>query len=299
MNRKLLCRAFGALVLLMGICTVAKAAATEGAVSGTGHVTITRPPQILRVQLGITADGKDINEAIANLKKAQADATKKLTDLAATAKSIEFGPMTTGGATDPRQQYIQQMLGRQGRKKPTTGTPSVSISCTVKAEWPVKEGPQEQQLAEGYALQEKVKAAGLGKSNKTLSPEEQEVAEEAAAMNNGAANPNDPTFLYVAKVSDEDRAAAMADAFKKAKAQATLLAKAADAQLGALQKVSGSASAQPASAENYQEVYMRLMMQQAGAAAPAEDAAQDEATGTSPGPVALQVTVTATFDLAK
>jgi hypothetical protein len=283
------------------LAAIAPVRAADGVVSGTGHVSIKRQPQVLRLRLSLSADGKDVNEAIANLKAVETDAGKKLADLAATASSIEFGPAQVPAVPDARQQYMQRIMAQQqGRTKPPVVAPAVTLTCTVTAEWPLKDVAQDQLLATGLALQDKIKSSGLGARAKKLSAEQQELAEEAAAavMEGGTTNPNEPAFTYVAKVSDDDRAAALADAYKKATANAAQLAKAADIQLGELRQLSRTLGG-PAENENPQDAYMRLMMRQAGAADSSVENTGEEATASSPGPVELDVTVTAFFDVHK
>src|SRR6266576_890909 len=68
----------------------------------------------------------------------------------------------------------------------------------------------------------------------------------AGMMNDGgeqAAPPGEPVFLYVAKISDEERGKATAEAFRKAKASAAELAKAAGVELGGLRQVTSQAAA--------------------------------------------------------
>jgi len=73
-------------------------------------------------------------------------------------------------------------------------------------------------------VQEKIKSAGIGKKDlKKRTPEELEAAEEATGTKDGAAEPG---FQYVCKISDTDRAAALAEAYKKAKQDAAGMARA-------------------------------------------------------------------------
>ena len=112
--------------------------------------------------------------------------------------------------------------------------------------------------------------------------------------------PGEPKFLYVGRISDEAREKALASAFAKAKSQALQLASAADAQLGKLSSLRGSAA--QAELDSYGEfgysrsAMMRMMMaQQAGLAG--GDESNNEAIAPRPGMVSLQVMVQATFEL--
>lgn len=306
MNRIIL-RLFGiTFAALLLHCGVSRGASGEGAATGNGRVVITRQPQALRMQVTLSADGKDIADAVAKMKEQETALGKKLAELGASEKSVEFGATQVGNGArvDPQQQYVQAMLARQrGRgAKPSTQPVSVGVSATVKAEWALKAGSPEELLIASYALQEKIKAAAtVKKEMKATTPEEQEAMEEAVAMqvNNGGvtAGPGDPSFLYVCKVSEADRAAALAEAFQKAKSEAARLAKAAGTELGALKQLTAAVSA-PGGADNEQQAYMRMSMRQMGMNSPeiAEPNA-DEATAPIAGPLELQIVVTATFNL--
>jgi uncharacterized protein YggE len=285
-----------ALALVLAIPSLSRGQNAEGAVTGNGRVVLKRQPALLRMQLMLTADGKDITEAMAKLKAAQGVAGKKLAELEAVEKSVEFGPVQIGGAAalDPSQQYMMRMRGGRGNapaKQPT----GVIVSCTVKAEWPLKAGTPQEVLVGAYTLSEKIKAAGIGKKEtKAATPEEQEVIEEAQGLAQGAANPGDPVFQYACRISNEDQAAAMAEAFAKAKADAARQAKAAGAELGNLRHLRAAANSEGGGSDDEREMYMRRM---SGNTPAAMEAGQGEATASAPGAVELHVAVMASFDL--
>ncbi|MDB5302811.1 MAG: hypothetical protein JWM97_360 [Phycisphaerales bacterium] len=286
----------------------ARAAASDAAVTGNGRVVLKRQPQILRAQLVLTGEGKTIAEAAEKLKEAQAAAGKKLAELGASEKSVEFGATQVGTAgVDARQQmYAQRMVTMRGGRgaKPAALPKTVTVSSTLKAEWSLKPGTPEELLINSYTLQEKIKGAGLAKKDKEakqLTPEEQEALEEAQGMQGGeAADPSAPSFQYVNKVAEEDQAAALAEAFQKAKADAVRLAKAAGGDLGALRQVSSATSSPTGNPGDENQAYQRFMIRQMmGASAPADssDTSNSEATAPQPGPVELQIVVTASFGL--
>jgi hypothetical protein len=289
-----------ALIGLAMLCPPARAADAEGTVVGTGQAIISRPAQIIRMTATLTADAKDITSALAKLKSLQDEDRRKLADLGATAESVEFGSAQLPGGGDARQQYIQRMTRMNGRNaaKPAPKEPSVTVSCTLKAEWPIK-STDDSMLAESYALQQKVKAANLtgGKDAKAATPEEQEVLEEAQAVaeqNGQDTASGEPAFVYVIRVSADDQAAATADAFKKARAAAARLAQAADAQLGALRQLSSAASV-PGEGTDDSYTAAIMMQREMGIAAPAAVKNDGEAISPSPGIVKFQIDVTATF----
>ena len=103
----------------------------------------------------------------------------------------------------------------------------------------------------------------------------------------------EPSFLYVARISEEERAQALAAAFDKAKAQAQGLAVAANATLGKLSSLSGGTSQANEDEYGYNRYAMQMMM----AAATNTGNDENEATVGSPGLVTFQVMVNATFRL--
>ncbi|MDB5324126.1 MAG: hypothetical protein JWN40_5757, partial [Phycisphaerales bacterium] len=167
----------------------------------------------------------------------------------------------------------------------------VAVGAMVKAEWPLSAKGGEELLVAAQDLQEKVKAADLA-DTKTSSLEEQETREERAGMdeNEQGPPPGQPIFLYVAKISEEQRGKVLADAFKKAKANAGDLAKAAGAELGALKQLQSQAAPD---AEQYQ--MMQYARYNPYLYAQAQNAEPDEAVSPMAGPVTLRLTVSASF----
>lgn len=279
-------------------------AAPEGAVTGTGRSVISRQPEILRLQMVVTAEGKDITAATQKLKDVKASLSKKLSELGAAEKSIQFGPTQVGAGEDPRQQYMQRMVmrNRPGAKAPEKPK-TVSVSATLKAEWPLKAAGADELVVMGYTLQEKISASGLAKKEaKQLTPEEQEALEEAQAMaaaNGGGATPGEPTFRYVSKVSEAEEAKAMADAFSQAKSDAAKIAKATGSELGSLIHVASSTDTPNASGDDDAMAFQRMMVmrQMTGESGAPGSTPTDEATSAQPGPVELRVTITASFSI--
>ena len=165
----------------------------------------------------------------------------------------------------------------------------------LTAQWPLAGNTTEKLLLAADAVREKIKAADLagGKETPKLSPEEQELAEEMAAQaspNPGGdeeqVKPGEPRFLFVTRLSPQDRQAALADAFAKAKLQAAELAKAAGAGLGPLTGISGEAGGSTGGFNPYQRYnnYNRgeyeFVQQVAQAASPEEQ--QGEALAPRP-----------------
>jgi uncharacterized protein YggE len=277
----------------------------EGGVTAMGMATVKRPPELLRVQVQLSAEGKTVREALSKLAARKEACRKKLIGLGAKAEAITFEDARVEGP-DPRQAQMEMMMRarRGGVRPPTTGpaggagaAAAQKVAVIVKAEWPLAEAKTaEDLLVMGAELQAKVKAADVA-DTKLASLEEQEAREEVAGMGNedGAPAPGEPVFAYVAKVGDAERARAMAEAFAKAKASAAELAKAAGVELGGLRQATSQASAEADPMQmmrygRYNPYAYGQMMMNTG-----EGSATNEALAAQPGPVTLRITVSATF----
>jgi uncharacterized protein YggE len=138
-----------------------------------------------------------------------------------------------------------------------------SATATVTAEWPLDAETTEQALATAEAIRKRIAAADLTstKGADKLSAEEQELLEESRGGGTTTVTPqpmfapapsvayvepsgagNSQPFQYVAPISAQQRKAALAEAFVKAKTQAAEVAEAAGGKLGPIVSVSGEAS---------------------------------------------------------
>jgi hypothetical protein len=285
------------------------AGAAEGAITATGTATLERRPDLVRMQVDLSADGKDAKEALANLRAQEKSAREKLAKIGAAEASIKLEDphLAAPGPNDQRMQMermIRARAGGGGAKPPATGPsqPKVSVSGTLRAEWRLAAQSADDLLVEANDIQSKVKSANLVAPKAARTPEEQEEAEEAAGMmmNNGQPNPGEPVYIYVSKLSEDDRAKVTADAFGRAKEEAGRLAKAAGTGLGGLRQLTSSAGP-AADAEQFggmdysnpfgRYVYSMMQHQQGGVSA----AEAPEAIGPQPGKVSYRVTVSASF----
>jgi len=282
----------------VGLLAEAQAADVPGAVTGMGMSSLKRAPDIMRLQVQISGDGKTLKEALAKLAARREACRKKLVGLGVKEDAITFDDPKVD-TTDPRQQMEQmmrmQMRGGRAAAPATSpaGAARVAVGTVVKAEWPISAKGGEELLMAAQDLQDRVKAADLA-DTKTSSLEEQEAREERAGLdgNEQAPPPGQPVFLYVAKVSEEQRAKVLAEAFKKAKANAADLAKAAGAELGALKQL----QAQPAPPDMEQYQMMQYARYNPYLYAQAQNTdATDEAVSPVAGPVTLRLTVSASF----
>lgn len=326
MSRHLYRLLFVALLFTQATTAAAQAVADQPAatpsyvassVSGTGTATIERAPETLRMEIDVLAKGKDLKDALGKLKQRRKAAEQQLAKLGADTKSIRFGTPRVSSIDNDQQRQMQMMMrqrmaGRGKRRavdKPAVAPP-VTIAVSLVAQWPLKtdaEGADgaEQLLLAAHALEAKVKDADLGgrKAAEELSPEEAELAEESEDDDDQVyyggqpqAKPGEPRFVYVASISDGQRAQALAKAFERAKADALRLAQAAGAKLGSLQRLSGGneAGGDPESLSDWGP-YEYQMYQRAAQQQPTDD--KLEAIGARPGMLKCQVTVSATFAL--
>ena len=286
-----------------------QADAGESTVSSTGTATLKKAPDVLRMQVELRGEGKDMTEALAKLHANEATAKKSLVELGATDASIQLKDVKDGSVKNPREQQMeyymrQQMMQRGGKKPPTTAPVTVKVSATLLAEWPLS-GTGDELMAKTWALTDKVKKAdiaGAKSAPASLTPEQQEEMEEQQAMlqqamaAEGAAGA-EPQFTYVAKVSDQDQANLAAEAFKNAKAEAARLAAASGMQLDALRQISAQAIASSNAQNNEQQMYYAYAQMMSGNRANPAAAGATEATGKQPSDVEMRVIVTTTFAL--
>lgn len=296
---------FGRLALAALVASVLPTAASaqDGAtVSGSGSAAIKRPASKLRMSIVLAAKGKTLEDALGKLKERRELATAHLKKLQADTTSAKFSDTALGAESGQRAEMQRMMrMARGGRVPKALEVPaSVTVNCTLTADWPLQYESSDELLIASQKLQEKVKEADLGglKEPKQLTPQEQELEEELAGTENEnyspygepQAKPGEPSFLYVATITKEERSAALAEAYGKAKDQASRLAQAAGLQLGALVEVSGQASADDLEGLDPYTAYQLRQRGQLGA-----NNADDEATSATPGHVTAVANVQAKF----
>jgi uncharacterized protein YggE len=291
------CTALSFSILAIVIASVARADDVGAAsVTANGHATLKHAPELMRARVVLRGDGKDAHEAMDNLNHRRSQVKEKLLALGAVARSLDLGqPGSAGDQLTPQQRQMQMVMAMQRNQHPTTQPQGVSVVCTVQAEWPLSEQPPDDAYITATDLQAKITAGireGAAKHGQT--PEEQEIAEEmaAAASNDGSDNtagkPNEPSYVFVHKLTDEELAKLSADAVSSARADAHRLATAAGVVLGNVIRISTSPST--TIDDNPYAAYLQAY---AGNDKPARD--DMEATSTGPGQVTYSVQVTAVF----
>jgi hypothetical protein len=227
---------------------------TTNAICGVGEAVVAQQPAALRMYVELSGKGKTLEEALAKLKDRREAALVQLQTLGAKKESVWVGTPTLSNVQSAQKSRMEQMirqrlLGR-GRNVPKglEVPQSVAASALLTAEWPLPAADPEKLLLASEALRKKIKDADLAgaKDAEKPSPEEQEMAEEMAEMMGSSGEEQvrfgEPYFVYVGRFSPQDRDKAMAEAFQKAKAQASRLAQAAGVRLGPLLGLSGDSS---------------------------------------------------------
>ena len=274
-------------------------------ISADGAVKLKRPPTAVRLHLQLIARGKTAEEAMAALKVRREAAVAQLESLKVAKASIAFSALSVISGTTPQQKRLEMMIAqRMGRKKTAKPIQSpTTASALLSAEWPLEGDSPEKSLLVAEALRQQIKAADLSGAKETskLSSEEQELAEEMADENrgmdpseDGSNQPGQPQLVFVAKLSDKDRKAALADAFAKAKHQADELAKAAGVNLGQLSFITGhgGGAMDLNQSDPYGRNAFRYYQRQAYGGS---EERQDEAMAATPDAIEFNFTVNATF----
>lgn len=312
---------FVGLAIVAGLPLVVYA---EG-ITGSGVSEISHPATSLRMQVDITAEGKNIAEAIDALKAKREALAAQLGKLGASADSITFSSPRMFADPYAQQRRMEMMMqARMGGSKAAKGKQEekVTIASTGKAQWALKGTPDEI-LARAYdlrkSLEESLKAkpgagaagaAGTtgaggagGAAGALAAAEEQENAEENAAqyagMEGEEAKPGTPVFVYVAQITPAEREKALADAMSKAREQAAQAAKAAGVQLGNLRQVSQHVVNGSSGAEyGYSGAYSRALYQMMNASGTNDGSAlSNEAIGADMASVKVSVVIEASWEI--
>ena len=298
-------RTITAAAMVLALASQAARAAEPGVVTASGAATGSYRPDVLRVKVLLSADGKDAAAAVAALKEKR-DAFSMVFNQQGVmdpivSSSITFSAATSGGPSmTPQQRQMAAIMSMQrggNRRAPATQPSGVTVTATATADCPLPAADSDDAaLVSATAMQDKIRGALAGAApKKAMSPEEQEAAEEAAAQQQQnevpgqpAAKPGEPTFTFVHKLTDAERAKLMSDAVAEARADAERMAKAAGGALGPVREVS-SRSMGASDPDN--PVAAVIQAEMGGAAAATHNAG--EASDPQPGPLsyALQVTV--------
>lgn len=233
-----------AFTTLLGLAFVSTAAAEDSrVVTATGRATLKQMPTSMRMTIQFKETGKDVTEALKNLKDRRDAATATLVKLGAVKDSIREGIPGTAGE-DPQSARMMAMMQRHNPgavPKKKKGTTKVTLTGSLSAEWELSGDKLEETLKLIQSIKDKIAAAELAgpTSKKKLTPEEQEEMEEMEMLqqeigNHGEQKIGEPSYVFTARISEEEATKARAAAFQKAKRQAEQLVTSAGRKLGGL-----------------------------------------------------------------
>jgi len=295
-----------------------------GSISGSGAVTLTRKPEVMRLQIIVQAKGKIIKEALFRLKSRLDNAREEVEKLGAEKDSIQVAetrivPPESNSQRRQMQRQLRMMMAQQAdanekaeEEAPKNKLPPpIVVAALLSAEWKLTANPGDELLMAVHALQEKIKAADLAGAKKDMEEVRAEVpvAEEDIEemmdqfSNSGEAKPGEPLFLFACPISEEEYNTALAEAFQKATKDATRLANAAGARLGKLRSLHRTNSFDY-DMENYgfnghnMAVYRaRQLVQRVQNEMQINTPHKFEAIGVEPALIKYVINVTASFDL--
>jgi uncharacterized protein YggE len=241
--------------------------ATKEALTSVGVVALRRPPSMIRMNVELLAKGKTLQDALTNLKDRREVVTAQLQKLKAVKDSISTTTPTTSNVQSAERRQIEMLLARKmsasGKKLPKglNAPEAFNVTQMLTAEWTLDAKTLEDALIAAQSLKDKIKATNIfaPKDTEKLSPEEQEIMDELNEMmsNRGEmeAPQGQPSYVYVARITPDERDKALAEAFAKAKSQAEILAKAAGITLGSLTGLSAAGGSNTSFAAEEMESY--------------------------------------------
>lgn len=304
MNRRRLPATILTALLALPAARAQTGALGAGTVAGRGTAEIQKPPQFLRVQIAVSAKGKDLKEALTQLKQRRELIKARLGELGAVAGTVVMGDAALGGEKNDQQRQMEMMLSQRFRaagKTVNKNKPKLTeVTFSLRFDVPIKAGDCDELLLAAEHLQAKVKAADLAgrKQSGKLTPQEEELAEEGKIEDAGnpvEVKPGEPSFMFVRKLTDAEVAQALARAFARAKEEASQLAAAADVKLGPLANLETSYQAGNEEESQFMSRYdptFALRWQMAASSTQAR-----EAIGLRPGMVSYRIAIAAHFQL--
>lgn len=267
-------RWFVATTVLLGL----QLSANAQTVTGTAAVDVSKPADAMRMQIDLAGRGPDATAALADLAQRKKAALARV----ATVK----GPKPTVRIGEAFEQVIQPATPTASLSEPPTVFPkddsndpplppppplprSVTVIATLQASWPMPAASEtEARIIFVRQMQDGVRAADLSGR------------EDLKAAGGCACGAAEPVFQFVRHVSEAEQSQTLADAVASARRTAAGLAKASGSDLGSLQTLQGTVTAESL---NGTTVEVNLTA--------------SEIISGKPGSVAYRVTATASFAL--
>ncbi|MBC7967616.1 MAG: SIMPL domain-containing protein [Fuerstia sp.] len=194
---------------------------------GVGTAELKRPANQMVALFSLKATGTSIREATAALQKTTDEAKAKILELGAKEDSIRVGVVSLHQKTED----ANRMMMRQVRLSPG-GRPSipvadeaaaeelVTVATTIRGTWSLDGSSPSEALISSWELQKTIqKAEVMPKGTQEgLSPEQQEILEEASMFGNSGNDESSdvPAFVFVNSVTQPERAQLLKDAYQKA-----------------------------------------------------------------------------------
>jgi uncharacterized protein YggE len=263
----------------------------------TGTAVLQRQPDLLRVQVDLLAKGKDLKGALAKLKTRQEAARTRLATLTPIQGSVEIGdPVLSTGKSD--RQRLLEILQRRGRVKkpaaPAREPAAVIVSAPFKADLPLGASNAEDLLIRATELQDHIRdwdLGGLKELQPPALPDEDPADDDPSEVKFG-----EVSFRFVRKISSEEQAKVLAEAFQNARGEAVRLARAAGTELDTLRYLQHQVNSE---GEEVSPSPNELLRAATGRPRPTVEVhpGPPEATGQQAGKVTYRVILTAAFGL--
>jgi uncharacterized protein YggE len=307
-------------VLLLSACfssslLYAQSERESGTIHATGQHEIALAPQKLRLTLTIRAEGADAKSAIESLLEHKERVKSELLAMKAEEASIDFGAaqLSSGipGMSSEMMRYGSQVIAQiagNADANPTDVPKVYTAVSRLRAEWPLPTTDADALAMLPETLKEQVKERDLiGEKNKAqLESSQQEKLEEmqAAMQENmgyysSSTETSPVTVMFVAKIDEADRKAAVVAAYERAMAQAKMLASVTEKPLGSLKSLRASDVPLPATEEIESTYGPAFAAYATFAPGPINSLTADEALNESPKNLKLIVRVEAEFALAE
>ncbi len=250
------------------------------AISASGTATVKRLPEMLRVIITLHGRGKTVDEAVTNLQTERQSALEKIRKIGFNEEKIRFEHFSLDQTQENQRRQMEAMIAQRmrqtGQKKPEIPE-SITMKCMLFAERPLVGKNVEDIFKEVDVLKQQIAAANFTAKKENMTPEEEELVEEMGGMSiyTGESEVSDePRFIFVSKITEEEADGAYAEAFEQARKQAGFLAKAAGLERGSVMHLSANLSKNQGASSVYshrnQDYYMMqiLSTQQLGMGQP-------------------------------
>ena len=291
---------------LLALCSYPLKAEEPGAtVSASGRGELEQLADRLRVSFTLESRATTMEQALERLTKRRQEAGKKLAVLEADEESMQFEqPQTPTEILTQREQMFghirQQMRGDQ-RARNVKLPEMVVLQQQLTAEWDLPQAQGDEYLLACHQLAKAIRDADVGgaESPDPVPPAVEEMLEELGNMSNEysvqveAESTNRPQMSYLYKISAEQHAKTLADAFADAQRMASLLADATGHRLGTVHQLQ-----QTANLSDAENMYMQYMSSYSRSVAPSTPKDR-EAIASQPGKVVYELGLQVVFELAQ